>query len=42
VVDDDGLASEVDNLPSDVTAEDRDIYKKVREKALEVGFNSFY
>jgi hypothetical protein len=38
LADDDGLTSEVDNLPPDVTVEDRDIYKQVREKALEVGF----
>jgi len=34
--DDEGLANEMDNLPADVTIGDREAYKRVREKALEV------
>ena len=40
-VDDEGVSNEMDNLPSDVTSEDREVYKRVREKALEVRFQ-FY
>jgi len=36
VTDDDPSLVAIDNLPPEVTTEDHDLYKQVREKALQV------